>query len=51
MWLWGGLPAQSRITNHESPPALGGFARLFKMQASAVEALNVFLLPTCRTRA
>src|ERR1035437_7526084 len=29
IWLWGGLPAQSRITNHESPPALGGSARPF----------------------
>jgi hypothetical protein len=29
VWLWGGLPAQSRITNHESPPALDGSARPF----------------------
>ena len=29
LWLWGGLPAQSRITNHESPPALVGSARPF----------------------
>jgi hypothetical protein len=29
LWLWGGFPAQSRITNHESPPAFGGLARPF----------------------
>ena len=29
LWPWGGLPAQSRITNHESPPALDGCARSF----------------------
>src|ERR1035437_5597758 len=32
-----GLPAQSRITNHESPPALGGSARLFKVRGSRFE--------------
>src|ERR1035437_69573 len=35
MWLWGGLPAQSRITNHESPPALGGFAAFPEVLAQA----------------
>jgi hypothetical protein len=37
LWPWGGLPAQSRATDHESPPAFGGFARPFDVGSWKLE--------------